>query len=380
MKRNNVIFHQNNLFIKNKNSNDKQDNNKALINRILTSIVLVSFIVLFLFIGASSLNLFGFNNFNIHEQLGFGWAYLFIGMFVLIAIIHENFNVMYKNKKQLWYFSIYIISAIVLSYGPVFLFYFDYMNYYHLAFHILARDFGYIELAGFFLGGFLLFICEWINLKQFSKSQIVLHNLIHFLICYFFMFFNFIMLLHTWTAIFIIWIPVICNDSFAYLIGRKIGKHKMAKIISPKKTWEGAAAGIISGMIFILIIGGFYQIDQSKEINNFNIVIINNNIQGNLFGVTLLNLTSYKHIWVYFLMLLLFGFIIGWISIAGDLFFSFFKRKNKIKDYANYLPGHGGILDRIDSFIFTIIFFGLYQVISFAINPEVAPLFPFINN
>ncbi|MBO6021722.1 hypothetical protein J6P68_02685 [bacterium] len=72
MKQNNVFFHQNNLLIKNKNSNDKQDNNKALINRILTSIVLVSFIVLFLFIGASSLNLFGFNNFNIHEQLGFG--------------------------------------------------------------------------------------------------------------------------------------------------------------------------------------------------------------------------------------------------------------------------------------------------------------------
>ena len=137
MKQNNVIFHQNNLLIKNKNSNDKLDNNKALINRILTSIVLVSFIVLFLFIGASSLNLFGFNNFNIHEQLGFGWAYLFIGMFVLIAIIHENFNVMYKNKKQLWYFSIYIISAIVLSYGPVFLFYFDYIPSTHRLIRVL---------------------------------------------------------------------------------------------------------------------------------------------------------------------------------------------------------------------------------------------------
>ena len=77
-------------------------------------------------------------------------------------------------------------------------------------------------------------------------------------------------------------------------------------------------------------------------------------------------------------MLLLFGFIIGWISIGGDLFFSFFKRQNKIKDYANYLPGHGGILDRIDSFIFTVIFFGLFQVISFGVNQEIAPLFPFI--
>ena len=186
------------------------------------------------------------------------------------------------------------------------------------------------------------------------------------------------LLLHTWTTIFIIWVPVICNDSFAYLIGRKIGKHKMAVQISPKKTWEGAIAGILMGMIFMLIIGGFYQLDQNEEINNFSIVIINNNIQGNLFAVTLLNETPYKDVWVYFLMLLLFGFIIGWISIGGDLFFSLFKRKNKIKDYANYLPGHGGILDRIDSFIFTVIFFGLFQVISFAINPLVAPLFPFI--
>ncbi|MBO6042656.1 hypothetical protein J6P52_05965 [bacterium] len=49
-------------------------------------------------------------------------------------------------------------------------------------------------------------------------------------------------------------------------------------------------------MIFILIVGAFYQIDQSKEINNFNVVIINNNIQGNLFGVTLLHLTAYKYL------------------------------------------------------------------------------------
>ena len=378
MSQNNLCFDQNNILLKKQNTNEKPDNNKALVNRILTSIVLISFVILFLFIGASSLNLFGFNNFNIHEQLGFGWTYLFIGIIVLIAVLLENFHVLYKNKKQIWYFIVYIISAIILGYGPVFLFYFDYMNYYHLNLSILCADFGWIELSGILFSFIALFICKLINFKNYTTLQVALHFIIHFLISYFFLFFNFMMLLHTWTTIFIIWIPVICNDSFAYLIGRKIGKHKMAVTISPKKTWEGAIAGILMGMIFMLIIGGFYQLDKSEETNNFNIVIINNNIQGNLFGITLLNETAYKDVWVYFLMLLLFGFIIGWISIGGDLFFSFFKRQNKIKDYANYLPGHGGILDRIDSFIFTVIFFGLFQVISFGVNQEIAPLFPFI--
>ena len=50
------------------------------------------------------------------------------------------------------------------------------------------------------------------------------------------------------------------------------------------------------GMIFMLIIGGFYQLDKSEETNNFNIVIINNNIQGNLFGIILLNETAYKDV------------------------------------------------------------------------------------
>ncbi|MBR4486307.1 hypothetical protein IKS57_02960, partial [bacterium] len=65
MSQNSLCFDQRDVLLRKQNINEKPDNNKVLINRILTSIVLVSFVILFLFIGASSLNLFGFNNFNI---------------------------------------------------------------------------------------------------------------------------------------------------------------------------------------------------------------------------------------------------------------------------------------------------------------------------
>lgn len=110
----------------------------------------------------------------------------------------------------------------------------------------------------------------------------------------------------------------ILTDTFAYLVGCLIGKHKMAPLISPKKSWEGAIAGCIGGVTISSLI-------YANLIGGFNIKVL-------------------------FLTILL--SIIGQI---GDLVFSKIKRENEIKDFSNIMPGHGGILDRIDSLTFVVL-------------------------
>ncbi len=104
------------------------------------------------------------------------------------------------------------------------------------------------------------------------------------------------------------------SDTFAYLCGRTFGKHKLFEKISPKKTWEGFIGGAI------LTVGS---------------------------GIILFYYTEITHLtnWIVFALLaVVFGSI-------GDLVESMFKRSIGIKDSGNLIPGHGGILDRMDSFM-----------------------------
>jgi len=121
-------------------------------------------------------------------------------------------------------------------------------------------------------------------------------------------------------AIFIfIWI----NDTFAYIVGISIGKHKLFSSRSPHKTWEGA----IGGVLFTIL--GAYIIAL-----RFDIISIDK--------------------W------LLLGVIVSIMSILGDLFESLLKRVTSHKDSGAVIPGHGGILDRLDSFYFAVPYSFLY--------------------
>jgi phosphatidate cytidylyltransferase len=123
-----------------------------------------------------------------------------------------------------------------------------------------------------------------------------------------------------------IWI----SDSAAYFAGRAIGKHKLFERVSPKKTWEGAVAGLITAVICWLIAPNiFYQF-------------------------TLFSNTE----------LLLFGLITGIIGPIGDLAESLIKRDVGVKDSSTLIPGHGGILDRLDSIMFVAPVLLLYLEIS----------------
>jgi len=113
-------------------------------------------------------------------------------------------------------------------------------------------------------------------------------------------------------ALVITWV----GDSAAYFVGRSIGKHALAPRLSPKKTWEGTVASILGSLIVALIFGRFMTVPL----------------------VHLLGMAAV-------------GNVAGQV---GDLLESAYKRSSGIKDSGSLLPGHGGVLDRIDALILAI--------------------------
>jgi len=115
----------------------------------------------------------------------------------------------------------------------------------------------------------------------------------------------------------ILWLILVVafTDTFAYFTGKSLGKHKFSPT-SPNKTIEGVAGGIIAGTIIGSVAGLYFN--------------------GFLFALIL-------------------SFFVSFFSVFGDLFESYLKRKAGVKDSGNIFPGHGGILDRLDGYLFGVV-------------------------
>ena len=124
-----------------------------------------------------------------------------------------------------------------------------------------------------------------------------------------------------------IFILIWTNDTFAYVVGKSIGKHKLLEKISPKKTVEGFFGGIVFCVLASCLLSKYY-------------------IEATIF------------IWI------IISLIVVVFSTLGDLIESKFKRMAGVKDSGNIMPGHGGMLDRLDSIIFVAPFiFLFYQIL-----------------
>ena len=108
------------------------------------------------------------------------------------------------------------------------------------------------------------------------------------------------------------------TDTGAFLTGRAIGRYKMAPAISPNKTWEGAIGGFILAVLASLALGQLLNLELAHW-------------QQGLIGAT-----------------------VGVVSQLGDLSESTLKRVSQVKDAGSIIPGHGGILDRVDSLVLSI--------------------------
>ncbi|XXQ68235.1 phosphatidate cytidylyltransferase [Neisseriaceae bacterium B1] len=110
-------------------------------------------------------------------------------------------------------------------------------------------------------------------------------------------------------------------DSAAYFAGRAFGKRKLAPVLSPKKSWEGAIGGVLAVLIYVTFA------------RNAGWLSLGDSWLGAMMAATVLT----------------------FVSIGGDLLESWFKRAADIKDSSNLLPGHGGVFDRVDSLMAVLV-------------------------
>ena len=173
---------------------------------------------------------------------------------------------------------------------------------------------------------FSKFLISKYSKKSFPINKLNIKFIMLNIITFFYIFFVFCNLSYeihsSESPIFFLYVISICffTDIGGYIFGKTIGGKKLSKI-SPNKTMAGSVGSFILSIIPLIIVINFNYIDL--ELNPINII---------------------------------FCLLISLISQIGDLFISLIKRKSKVKDTGNLLPGHGGFLDRMDGIIFAVPF------------------------
>jgi phosphatidate cytidylyltransferase len=140
-----------------------------------------------------------------------------------------------------------------------------------------------------------------------------------------------------WTiyTLLIVW----AGDIFAYFVGKSLGRHRMSPEISPKKTWEGAVASILASVII-----GTLWIQHAPGISSALLRVGLIDRRDGMFGL------EQPHLWP----IILLSAVVNIAAQLGDLVESLIKRGAGVKDSGTILPGHGGMLDRIDAMLFAV--------------------------
>lgn len=238
---------------------------------------------------------------------------------VCLIAIHEVFSAMGFGKKQ-WYLyaaAVPLTLLVMLSTSQMVrglllpaafltvLFY----NVCQIA-HVKTLDFG--KLTGFIYFSGVITFCFYslIHLKRMLPFAEYRYDAIYFIL---------LILCFAWGG-----------DTAAYFAGRAFGRRKLAPIVSPHKTVEGAVGGVLGTMVFGVLVTVIYSVaaDRMEAFTRSNI------------GVSM------------YIIIALLACVAAVLGIYGDLFASVVKRQCGIKDYGTIFPGHGGILDRFDSVMF----------------------------
>lgn len=276
---------------------------------------------------------------------------------VLIAIEINNSFIQYKSKRNN-----IILSLMLLIFEVSAIWIFPTFGY-GLT-NIILSTWQIIFVSCLFSSTFFIFLFAIIYFKLNNirvTKTILLGALLIVLVHLTYIAGNYLIITKSWFVLVVLIVIPTINDFCAYFSGVMFGKHKMAPKLSPKKTWEGFVTGIIATTcVSIGIILALYFTNNPLTNNHYIFI-------GSFMGWQWLNVNSIaafindKQHLSWLITTCCSCLVIAIVSVLGDLLFSYFKRANQIKDYSNFIPGHGGILDRLDSFILVIV---IYFVIS----------------
>jgi len=224
--------------------------------------------------------------------------FLFSGRYFSFVIYIPSLLALYEWSK-LMYFKPHE-KKIFLAISLALIYFIDkYLNYEDSRFILLIASVFWVCIAP-------LFLIFKINLKNFFFSSLIGWVLVMPLIISL----NYLIELSPWVVLLVlttIWLA----DSGAYFFGKQFGKRKLAPSISPGKTWEGFVGALFVVSLFSIVMTYYGFVNSYISILFFNLILI--------------------------------------LSVEGDLFESYIKRMAKVKDSGDLIPGHGGVLDRIDS-------------------------------
>ncbi len=224
--------------------------------------------------------------------------FLFSGKFFSFVIYIVSLLALYEWSKLLHFKS--YEKNIFLAISLFFIYLIDsYLSYDDARLILIGASIFWICIAP-------LFLIYKIHLKNFFLGSLIGWMLVMPLIISL----NYLIQLSPW-AVLLVLTTIWLADSGAYFFGKQFGKRKLAPSISPGKTWEGFIGALFVVSLFSITLTYFGFVNSYVSILFFNLILL--------------------------------------LSVEGDLFESYIKRMAKVKDSGDLIPGHGGVLDRIDS-------------------------------
>ncbi|MBQ0045868.1 MAG: phosphatidate cytidylyltransferase [Mycoplasma sp.] len=282
---------------------------------------------------------------------------------IIVFVSKEITNLCFPTHKAVFY---YTVSALFILTMGVSIFLLG-MRYKFFTFNVDSQFNNFTLFLIASLSGIVFFTLVstlvWVimsrHITYVGKKTRFWYPFLIFVLNTFFVGFIYTSIIHSWTTFaFLILISTGC-DVFAYVGGTHFGKNKLAPNISPKKTWEGLAFGVgLTLAMMCIIYALFYAIPGAERLDHTLYRFLGCQSCPVYVAGEPINLKPY--FWAIYIIATLTIMI---VSILGDLFFSFIKRRFNIKDFSNLLPGHGGILDRLDALIFTFTFYFFFTIV-----------------
>lgn len=344
-----------------------QERKQTFFTRTKSAIFVASFYVLYLLLLFFS-NRNWFSPIAEHEHIQFILNFFNVLMIVpiIVFVAKEISNLCFPGHKAIFYYTasalfILTMGASIFLLGTKYHFFGTQLtpypsNYDNFAFFLI------ISLSGivfFTLLSTLVWIIMSRHIVYVGRKTRIWFPLLVFILNTFFVGFIYTTIIHTWTTyLFLMATSVLC-DVFAYIGGSSFGKHKMAPTISPKKTWEGVSFGVGVTLVIVCCLICLFAYIPGLEAKNHSLYCFLG-CQSCKMTIAGECINTQPYYWAIYIPVIL---VIMVVSIFGDLFFSFVKRRFNVKDFSNLIPGHGGILDRLDALIFTFTFYFLITVI-----------------